>query len=197
MLWCWSLLLLMLLWSAGAGAAGLSGSATDARGVRSVTWACPTCTPPQDTAVCPACGTDAPDVTWQTGPIGLSVGPNVITVTAHNGTDATGTDQMTVTLIPEGQEPLPTVLALGACPRRGNRVTCTLTWESAATDVATWVLEQCRNQGGACPFAPIQSFDGGTRTATVANLLRNQSQCWRVRPEGGVGGAAVSNTVCR
>jgi hypothetical protein len=67
----------------------ISGTASDAVGVTSVTWACPESSPTSGTAT----GTTS----WSITDITLAEGENVITVTAHDAATNTGQDVTTIT----------------------------------------------------------------------------------------------------
>jgi hypothetical protein len=84
------------------------------------------------------------------------------------------------------------LLLLGAQPTTSHL----LGWETTATPVEGFVLEQCLNTKGGCHLQPLASFDAHTFQAEVTGLLRHKSYCWRMQPYAAGHVYPSSNMVC-
>ena len=103
--------------TSGATVAMVSGLASDADGVTTITWACATCTPAGGTAVCaPACGAGRTQTTWALPPLTLTLGSHLVTVTGQSAL-ANVTDAMTLSYT---TAPIPGVCSHWASPAGGG-----------------------------------------------------------------------------
>jgi hypothetical protein len=84
------------------------------------------------------------------------------------------------------------LLLLGAQPTTSHL----LGWDTTASPVEGFTLEQCQQTRTGCAMQPLASFDAQTLEAEVTGLLRNKSYCWRLTPYAAGQMYDASNTVC-
>ena len=143
----------------------LGGTASDDNSISSVTWACPTCSPSSGTAT----GT----YTWSISNVGLSVGSNVFTVTAHDNASQTGNDTLTVTYTAPDTTP-PTVSSASI---NDDVVTIGFDESVVTTGYDTGDLKLNCSTAGSNINLSSPSGSGSSRTFTSATPVANEDTC--------------------
>jgi hypothetical protein len=140
-------------YAATGSTVALAGTASDDVAVTQVTW----------TTDKGASGTAAGTSSWSVPAVALQPGPNVITVTARDGSNSTGTDVLTVTLAVDSQAPTVTILtqpsaALDASKMSSPSVTVTGT---ASDNVGVTEVRWSNSQGGSGVATGTTSWSTG------------------------------------
>jgi len=145
----------------------VGGTASDNVGVRQVTW----------TNAAGGSGTATGTTIWSSS-IPLTIGSNLITVTAYDAAGNTATDTLTVTLMSSTPPPGP----------------ITVDWSFSGSG-DTFQMERCVAPQP-CPMASVAAIAIGDRTWTDNAVSPSENYCYRMAvTTGGVLGA-YSNTLC-
>lgn len=146
--------------TAGTTIATVAGIAADDIAVTNVTWACSTCSPTSGTASSGNGAFGGLSETWSLGSVGLAVGANTITITAHDAVPLTTAVSIVVTRAADTTAPTITITTNGGVDFSTTGTTTTIVGTAADNTAVTSVTWECTTT--------VCTPDSGTATGTTS-----------------------------